>query len=163
MHYSPAQITAIKNAIAADPAFAGLPNNTDGAFVIANALNLTANPDFIVWKKTPVSITDIGDNIVGTELAGLTSTNLSRLQTVVALSGNGVNPSLADRRAFFDDIFSGAGGTATRAKLAILWRRKALRIEKILATGTGSDASPATLSHEGEIDYAHVDEIRHLP
>ena len=159
MALTASQKTAIKSAILADPALSALPNNSDGNDAIAKALNQTASPSFTVWK-TNVSITKVGDNIIGTELAGLTSLNTDRLRTVILLSSEGVNPSLSDRRAFFDDIFSGAGGANTRAKLLILWKRLATRAEKACATGTGSDASPATLSFEGSLSWQDVEEAR---
>ncbi len=59
-------------------------------------------------------------------------------------AGAGVNPSLADRRQCFDDIFSGAGGATTRANLLALWKRLATFAQKLFSTGTGSDAVPAT-------------------
>jgi adenosylcobinamide amidohydrolase len=49
-----------------------------------------------------------------------------------------------------------AGGTATRAKLLILWKRLATHAEKALATGTGSDAVPALLTQEGPISYTEL-------
>lgn len=140
-----------------------LPNTSDANFAIATWYNEPASPAFTVWKKS-VPITDVGDNIVGTELAGLSTLNNTRLQTVVILSANGVNPSLSDRRAFFDDIFSGAGGAATRAKLLILWKRLSTRIQKLFSTGTGSDASPATtaanVSDSFTIDFVDVEQAR---
>jgi hypothetical protein len=72
---------------------------------LADALNVAAAPSFTVWK-TNVSINEVGDNLVGTELAGLTTGNQTRLQTIALYSALGLNPSLADRRAFFDDVFS---------------------------------------------------------
>ena len=154
-----AQALLIKEAINADPTLSSAPNNSDGAFTIAIALNTIASPAFVVWK-TKVSIREVGDNFVGTELAGLTTGNQTRLQTVAVYSGEGVNPSLIDRRQFFDDIFSGAGGVATRAKLLALWKRNATRAEKALATGVGSDASPATMGYEGDISYQDVQQAR---
>lgn len=156
------QLQTLKNDIAADPVLNAQPNNSDGAFAIAAAYNLPASPTFTVWK-TNVSIREVGDNMVGTELAGLSSLNHTRLLTVVTLSTGGINPSLADRRAFFDDIFSGAGGAQTRAKLLILWKRPATRAEKLFATGTGSDASPATMTFEGNLSFQHVEAARALP
>jgi hypothetical protein len=102
----------------------------------------------------------VGDNIIGSELAGLTSINLTRLQTILQLSPGGLNPSLADRRAFFDDVFSGAGGAGTRAKLLILWKRSATRAEKLFAVGTGSDATPASLVFEGSLNTADIEAAR---
>lgn len=154
-----AQLQQLKTAIQSDPVLNALPNNSDGNFDIAAAFNLSASPSFTVWK-TKVNTTEVGDNLIGTELAGLTTANLTRLQTIVAFSATGVNPSLVDRRAFFDDVFSGAGGTGTRAKLLILWKRLATRAEKLFATGTGSDASPATLTFEGQLSYPDVETAR---
>jgi hypothetical protein len=146
-----AQTATVKAFIIADATLGPKTSGpgTDYGF-IADSMSSLAAPAFIVWKSN-VSIGAIGDNFVGTELAGLTSANQARLQTIAQFSLNGIDPSLADRRAFFDDIFSGAGGTATRAKLLALWKRSATRVEKVLATGTGSDAAPATMVYEGGI------------
>lgn len=162
MALTQSQLAALKADILADPALNAFPNNSDGNTAIAQAYALLAVPNFTVWK-TNVSITQIGDNIVATDLAGLSTLNSTRLQTVVILSAEGVNPSLSDRRAFFDDIFSGAGGAATRAKLLILWKRFAKRVEKLFATGTGSDAVPATMTFEGDLTYQDVETARNLP
>lgn len=157
-----AQLQILKSAIIADPVLNAMPNDTDSNIITANAFNAPASPSFTVWK-TRVPIDEIGDAIVGTELAGLSTVNNTRLQTVVVLSQFGVNASLPDRRGFFDDIFSGAGGTGTRARLLILWKRLATRAEKLYATGTGSDPSPATLTFEGLISYQDVNSARNLP
>ena len=66
------------------------------------------------------------------------------------------NAALADVRQMFNDIWSGAGGANTRTSLLALWKRSALLGEKIFATGTGSDASPATLTYEGNLSYVDV-------
>jgi hypothetical protein len=121
--------------------------NLDG---LAALYNVAASPAFTVWKSS-VTITEVGDNLVATELAGLSSLNATRLQTIAIFSASGVNPSLADRRAFFDDVFSGAGGTLTRAKLLLLWKRTATRLETLFATGVGTVATPATLLVEGAL------------
>lgn len=105
---------------------------------------------FIVWRSL-VPITEVGNAFVATELSGLTTANSSRLQALALYSSQGINASLADRRGFFDDVFSVGG--LTMAKLAVVWRRSARRIEKVFATGTGTDASPATLVVEGSILY----------
>lgn len=117
---------------------------------LANFYNALATPTFTVWR-TSVKNDDIGDAMNGTEVAGLTSADLARLQVLAAYSGGSQNPSRADRRAAFDAVFSGAGGANTRTALAALWRRAATRAEKLLATGIGTDPSPATLGAEGLI------------
>lgn len=160
MSLTPAQKVTLKAYILADPVMSVLPNNDAAANqTITNLLNATVNPAFVVWK-TNVSITDVGKNFNGTELAGLTTGNQTRLQTLAVFLKDGINPSLASNRAFFDDVFSGAGGTNTRAALLALWKRPAKLIEKIFATGTGSDAVPATLTFEGEVTIFDVDSTR---
>lgn len=143
--------------------FSGASLNAGDAQVIADWYNLFGSATTHTAWKTNVSITEIGDKINGTELAGLSSLNNTRLQTVVILSQQGVNPSMTDRRTFFDDIFSGAGGTQTRANLLALWKRLMTNTEKVLSTGTGSDASPATLSFEGSISGNDISDIHGLP
>lgn len=120
-----------------------VPNFSDGNAAVAGWYNLPATPTFTVWRKL-VSIQEVGNNLNGTELAGLTSVNHTRLQTVVMLSQSGIDASLGDRRQFFDDIFSGTGGATTRAQLLTLWKRTATAAQKLFATGTGSVAFPAT-------------------
>lgn len=155
------QSATLRDNIAADGALSVLPNDSDTAFAIAAIYNTAASPAFTVWK-TNVSIGEVGRKFNGSELAGLTTGNQSRLQTIAAFLTDGVNPSLIDNRIFFDDVFSGAGGTNTRANLLALWKRLALRIEKLFATGTGSDAAPGTMAFEGQISYADVLEARSL-
>jgi hypothetical protein len=149
------QLTALKADILADATLNALPNNSDGAFAIAAAYKLDASPDFYVWKSS-VSIQAVGSAFNGTELAGLTTGNQTRLQTIAYFFTSGVNPSQVDTRQMFDDIFSGAGGATTRANLLALWKRKANRAEKLFATGVGSSGSPATMTFEGSISYTDV-------
>jgi hypothetical protein len=111
---TPAQLQTLKTNIATDGVLNAKPMHDSGHQEIATAYNLLASPNFTVWK-TNVPMREVGDNLVGTELAGLTTGNHTRLQTIAILSQDGINASLADRRAFFDDIFSGAGGVNTRA------------------------------------------------
>lgn len=152
---TPAQLATLKTAIEADPAFASLPHNGDGAFAIAESFNATASPAFTAWKSN-VSIGEIGKTIVATGLAALTTANTTRLGVIAQINPDGINPSRADQRAFFDDVFSASSGDSTRAALLVLWKRLARRVEKLFATGTGSDASPATLVWEGPIAYQDV-------
>lgn len=158
-----AQAVTLKAAIEADPVLNAVPlTYPDGATQLAALLNATTAPPFIVWK-TAVSIGEVGRAFNASELAGLTSLNHTRLQTLAVYLAGGVNPSNASVRSFFDDIFSGAGGVNTRATLLVLWKRNARRVERILATGTGSDASPATLTFEGSIAPAEVHNARSRP
>ena len=155
---TPEQLTALKALIDGDQVLAAFPNNSDGAFAIAAALNLEATPDFIVWK-TEVPKNEVGKTFVASALAAITAGNNDKLANFAAWN-EVVNPSRADQRDFFNDVFSVASGASTRAALLILWKRKATRFEKLYATGTGSDGSPATMVVEGELAYQEVQEAR---
>lgn len=155
MSLTAAQLATLKADIIADPILNAKPNNSDGAYDIAAAYNLQASPNFTVWKSL-VAIQSTGQAFNGTELAGLTTLNNTRLQTVAQYLPGGYNAALADVRQFFNDIWSGAGGTNTRANLLALWKRLATRGEKLYAVGTGSDPSPATLVFEGLITVQDV-------
>ena len=151
MALTPAQLPVLKAAIAAetDPTFVGYRTaNSTGA--MADWYNEATNPAFVLWR-TNVSIRETGQAFNGAEWAGMTTANHTRLQTVAQYLDQGYYASLADVRAMFNDIWSGAGGATTRASLLALWKRTASKVEKIYATGTGSDASPATPTFEGRI------------
>jgi hypothetical protein len=152
------QLATLKTAILADPVLAAQPMNSDGAYAIALALNELAAPAFIVWK-TNVSRNEVGKTFIASALAAITAGANDKLANFAAWNET-VNPSRADQRAFFDDVFSVAAGASTRAALLVLWKRSATRVEKLFATGTGSDASPATLTYEGTLAYQDVERAR---
>jgi hypothetical protein len=122
-------------------------------------LNLNKVPDYIVWKST-VSILDTGEAFDGTEWAGMTSANISRLSCVADYLSAGYNAAKDDLREMFNDIWSGAGGAITRGNLLALWKRKALWGEQILATGTGTDAAPAKMGYVGNLTESDVSGAR---
>lgn len=152
-----AQLQTLKAAINADPTFAAMPNTTANAMTIADALNLEASPDFWVWKKR-LSTAEVYDAIVWTELIGRSQGERDTLQ--IMLSQGFIDPSLANTRQGFQDIFSGAAGAVTRSQLTAASRRKATRFERIFATGTGSTGSPGSLVVEGPVSYAEVESAR---
>ena len=148
-----AQLQTLKAAIAAetDSTFAAL--RTAGA-TGAMAEWYNGATTFIVWKSS-VTITETGQAFNGTEWSGMTSANHTRLQTVAQYMST-YRPGLADIRAMFNDIWSGAGGTTTRANLLALWKRAATRGEKVFATGTGTDATPGALVWEGRLSDGDI-------
>jgi len=155
MGLTTAQLQALKADIAADGVLNQLPQNSDGAFEVATAYNMLASPDFTVWKSK-VTLAEVGANLDSSEVESLTTAENARMQTFSMYNPDGLMPSRPDHRAFFAGVFSGAGGANTSAALLILWKRLATRSEKLFATGTGSDASPATLTVEGNISYQTV-------
>jgi hypothetical protein len=155
----PAQLATLKAAILADPALLAKTSgvNTDYQF-IASALSEPATPTFTVWK-TRVSRSDVtGDGFDFTQVDNLT-TGQARIFDWLFETGD-MNPSLVSRRAGIAEAWKG-----TAAKLAVQTyvlgqcKRPALRVEKLLATGTGSDAVPAVLGYEGGLQASDIGAI----
>ena len=146
---TPAQLSTLKAYILADSAFQEMAL-TGQYQQVANAMNLQASPAFTAWKKR-VDTPDVGRTVLYGAVGALTTVNTSRIDLFYAMNPVSFEPRL-DIRTFFDATFSGAlagEGQATRDALTALWKRLATRFEKVLATGTGSDASPATMGAEG--------------
>lgn len=151
-------------------AITGALRTADNADAVARWYNGLASPEFVLWKFS-VSLEDVGDAINGQNVADMTAANADRLSVFFNIMPGGVKPFRADHRAFFNDVFSGAAGTETRATLdgtnpqnPGLWRRIANRIEKLLSTGTGSYADPATIPDESiTIVYQDVQAAWNLP
>lgn len=168
MELTSAQLSTLKAAILADPTMSAFPNDPNGNVALAAYLNELASPAFIVWKNE-VPKNEVGKAFVASALAAITAGNNDKLANFAAWNDT-VNPSRADQRQFFDDVFSVAAGAGTRAALQALWRRSATRFEKIFATGTGSDASPATLESidlagriiEGPVSNVTVQDARNI-
>lgn len=163
MPLSPTQQTQFKTDVLADPALAALPPNSDSAFEIARVYNLMATPDFYVWKTI----------LAKHEVVSQTSpeaTNFSYPALIARSAGEQFgwqevwnstltcNPSLPNVRQAFLDIFSGSqnNAPAQRAHLNAMAKRKATRVEKLLATGTGALATPATMGYEGPLGFQDV-------
>lgn len=151
------QQAILKTDIEADPAFASLPTNSDGAYYIAQAYNLPATPNFIVWR-TSVTQDEIMQN--GFDWVRVDNLSVGKARIWEWLFDNQsatCNPSKVNVRAGIDECWKGtAADLAVRAAVYVHCKRPATRIEKLLATGTGSDASPATMTFEGSLSYQDV-------
>lgn len=147
------QITTLKAAILAETDTEFVGYRTAGATgAMAGWFNLPSS--FIVWK-TSVHRNEVGKTFVASALAAITAGNNDKLANFAAWNET-VNPSRADQRAFFEDVFSVTAGASTRAALLALWKRPALRGERVFATGTGTDGVPGTLAYEGNISNDDV-------
>ncbi|WP_448506618.1 hypothetical protein [Immundisolibacter sp.] len=153
MPLTTAQKTTLKSYIRLVPELDTLyvDGNLDG---LALRLNADASPAFIVWK-TEVPKNEVGKTFVASALAAITAANNDKLANFAAWNET-VNPSRSDQRQFFDDVFSVSAGASTRAALLVLWKRNASVLEKLFATGTGSDDSPATMVFEGALGYQEL-------
>lgn len=173
------QKLALKTAIEADNAFVNVPHTSDGASAIADAFNLPASPAFYVWE-TRTSADKVMDAISWASLTPAdapdgTQTWLNRaimcqskqLNLQILLQGRDqISAAKTNVRAGLSDALlnvpSGVGGSlvdagwigAGKVKAAIT--RVTTRSEKIFSTGTGTAATPATLTYEGNLVYQDV-------
>lgn len=160
---TPAQRATLKAAIAADETLNSKPNNSDGNFDIAAALNAPASPDFYVWK-TSVSVTDIMQNGFDWTRVDNLTVGKSRIWEWMTIA-EAINPSLPNVRAGILAVFATAGDQATRLAAFQHCQRLASRVEKLLATGSGTTTTdqavgPATMGFEGPITYSDVEAAR---
>lgn len=152
-----AQKTTLKAAIIANSTWNAFPNSEDGNFNLAELLSKEfPTPDYIVWKNS-VTTKEVKNVIDWVEYLALTVTEKSTFELMIS---NGIiDPSNANIRAGIANIFD-AQQSNTRNALIALGKRKATHIEKIFATGTGSDASPSVMGFEGKISGADVASAR---
>lgn len=148
------QLQTLAADIAADPVLSTKPHTSDGAFEIADAYNQPATPAFVVWRST-VSPEEWRMAILGgggaTQLDALTA---SKRESLLWAVSDTLHPDIAAVRAALDD-FCGSQNTL-KAAITAAQKRDSNRVEKLLATGTGSTASPATMGFEGTISYQDV-------
>jgi hypothetical protein len=170
MPLTPAQAAVVKADILATPELNAFPNNTDGAFAIAALYNLAASPAWWVWRTSVTKAEYVGSPSAEATAFSWTGTGGFIGRSVGEQAAwselfngtNSVNPSLANVRQAFADIFSGNGAAAVsnRTHMAAMSKRTASRIEKLLATGTGSLAVPATMGFVGDVSYQDINEAR---
>lgn len=153
------QAATLKAFILADPMLSAFPMNSDGSYAIADLLNKPAEPAFIVWK-TDVSIDEIMRN--GMDWARVDNLSVGKARIWDWLGRLGViNASKTNVRAGIDAAWVGtAADLAVRAAIYTHCKRSATVLEKLFATGAGSDASPATMVIEGAISYQTIDAVR---
>jgi hypothetical protein len=156
MALKPAQKTKLLAAIAADPLLAAFPNTNDGAFEIAQLLNIEASPAFVVWR-TDYNASQIRDAITSaaTQLDNLTA---SKRQSLLWWAEGTYDMGKVAARAAITDFTNGFA--TLQNSLLDGGKRAALRIEAVLANGTGTLANPGKLTWEGQISYQDVFDAR---
>lgn len=169
------QRLAIKSYIANNPSLSQQANigNYDG---LANAMNQLASPAWSVWRST-VSVDSLTDAIIWANMTPSQSPDGTQAWANRALQCQGkqmnlqnliigkqvVEVSRANIRAAFQDCLTqlpsapnGSNQSAGWVAVQALMQRTATVAEKILSTGTGSQASPADLGWEGQIDVLQI-------
>lgn len=123
--------------------------------VIAELYNAQKSPAYVVWK-TSVSIDEIMRNGMDWARVDNLSVGKARIWDWMARLGS-LNCARPNIRAGIDATWVGtAADLAVRATVYSHCKRNASRIEALLATGTGSDASPATMAFEGQVTPADI-------
>jgi hypothetical protein len=166
---TPEQLAVLKADIAAHPVWGSLPHTGDNAYAIAAGYNQPASPDVWVYR------TSLGEKEIyeATSTDGTTwnwqtymaQTVTERDAWVLIFRPGQINPSLAQTRAGINTIFGGSTGpvVAQRTHLAALFRRRATQAEDLFATGPGTTASPATMTFEGLLRPADVENAWAIP
>jgi len=157
MGLTDAQKTTLKADILAntDPAVvAALAAGDVG--VIANWYNQPASPDYWIYKGV-VPIDEVSAAIQLDDVANMTTGDNEKLKTFYTIrSVSGVFASKASDRVGFDDIFSAAAGDDSQQALIALWKRLASNVEKVFATGAGTNATPSDAGYFGPIAYQEI-------
>lgn len=156
-----AQLQTLKAAIDADGTLSAFPNNSDGSYAIATELNKDSAPAFIVWRSA-VPLDEIMRNGMDWTRVDNLSVGKARIWDWLSRLGT-LNAAQPNVRAGIDATWVGtAADLAVRAAVYSHCKRTATRAEQLFATGTGSDASPATMAWEGYLTYQLVDMARAL-
>lgn len=132
---------------------------------VGNWYNEIANPPFYVWRSG-MSTTEVFNAVTWSGTGGFIARSAGERDAFLALTARGmVDPSRANIRQAFGDIFSGTATAAvdTRAAISAAAKRLATNIEKLFATGTGTEATPANLVFEGQLQYSDVTAALALP
>lgn len=166
MGFSTQQTNLIKAEILNDPTLSSQGNDGDALNFIADALNSPSSPAFWVWR-TSVSRSDIYNSNPQPENSNWNWTTY-KTQAVAEQNawtqifmGDQANFSQPNVRAGVAAIFTGnAPANAQQAHCLAVGRRQATRLEKILASGTGTTGAPATMGFEGSITPTQVDACR---
>jgi len=140
------QLQAVKAHIDASADLNVFANNGDGNFAVAALLNLTAAPDWTVWRA---SVTWDEIMLNGMDWARVDNLSVGKARIWDWMFQNGqrsMNPSKANIRAGIDSTWVGsAADLAVRASVYTHCKRLATRVEKVLSTGAGTVNDPATL------------------
>lgn len=157
---SPAQRATLKTNILATPAALQLYQNGD-LQGLADFYNALAAPAFIVWR-TDVTRSQIYHQVSAESTSWSWQTYKAQSQGeqgawTQMFMGDSADFSLPNLRAGVENIFGAANAQTVHCKA--IAKRSARVLEKLLAVGTGSTPTPATMTFEGEIPYTEFMEL----
>lgn len=155
-----AQLTALRAACFADPTAAAFFAPGEGkAAGLREYLNSTVDPAWVVWR-TAVSQDEIMLN--GFDWSRVDNLSVGKARIWEWLFSNEqriINPSKANVRAGIDATWVGTQADLNvRAAVYVHCKRSATQAERLMSSGTGTTASPATMTLEGEV--GEVESVR---
>lgn len=157
MSLTTAQQAALKAYVEADPTLSQFPHNGDGAYAIADALKADASPEFVVWRTSVPRDEIMQNGFNWVQVDNLTVGKARIWEWLFANEQNAINPSKLNVRSGIDEAWKGtAAMLAVREAVYVHCKRNANILEKLFATGTGSTASPGTMTVEGSIGYNEI-------
>lgn len=156
---TPSQMLTLKAACQADTTCANMIASTSpDDFAIAAWFN-ASTATYIIWRDA-VPVDDIMRNGMDWTRVDNLSVGKARIWDWMTRLGT-LNCTRANIRAGIDATWVGtAADLAVRATVYTHCKRAASRAEKALATGTGTDASPALPSWTGLVTYQEASYIR---
>lgn len=158
MALTSAQKQTLATFIANNAEWAAMPKNSDTAYYIAEQLNKPDASTYIVWK-TAVDIDEIMRNGLDWTRVDNLSVGKARIWDWMTRLGT-LNPTKANIRAGIDATWVGTSADlAVRAVVYTHCKRQATVVERLLATGNGTDVSPATMGYESPITYQEVESV----
>lgn len=170
------QNTQVAAFVNSDGRFVTTPHNSDTASGIADLLATYDLTPYKVWSTT-VPTKNVYDTVIWANFTpaapsagdGQDYANRSlacqgkqfNLQTLlfrdtIDASKPGIRSGLQDALTQVPSGTAGAFKQCGWTSVQLIIQRPANILEKLLATGTGSDASPATMSFEGRLSYQEV-------
>lgn len=147
----------LNTAIRAEPSIATcVTEGNDGC--MADWLNSTST--FVVWKTALQEVDVLQSDAFNFSLVdSLTAGKRDEWSNFLFREGK-CNPSKANIRAGLLDIWSGtAAKTSVYNEIISLSKRNASQAEKVLATGTGTTATPEILTFEGSFNINELPSI----
>lgn len=152
---TPEQLSALRTAVLADSTLSVVGRNDTE---LARLLNLPTT--FICWR-TLVSQDEIMQN--GFDWVRVDNLSVGKARIWEWLFDNqqqSINPSKANVRAGIDECWKGtAADLAVRAAVYTHCKRAATRAESILASGTGTDATPGLFGFEGQLSVNDIGQM----
>ena len=118
-------------------------------YALAQIYNALVVPDFIVWR-TNVSADEVMRNGVQWDRVDNLSVGKARIWEWMTKLGT-FNAAKVNIRAGIDATWAAPADAATKAAIYTHCKRQATVAEKLFATGTGTDAVPATMDFEGSL------------